>query len=60
MIKYFIEKPLLGDDNIIMVIDNVISFIPNDIANSDYQNYLAWLEEGNTPEEWKPEVNNNG
>jgi len=28
--------------------------IPMDEANPDYRAYLAWLEEGNTPEPWEP------
>ena len=30
-------------------------WIPLAEANTDYQAYLAWLDLGNTPEEWEPE-----
>ena len=35
---------------------NDMAFIPTHEGNVDYQAYLAWLEEGNVPEEWNPEV----
>ena len=31
------------------------AFIPKDTGNKDYVEYLAWLEEGNTPEAADPE-----
>ena len=32
------------------------ALVPFDLANSDYQQYLVWVAEGNTPEEWKDET----
>jgi hypothetical protein len=39
---------LTTGDSILRAADN--AFIPPDPANTDYQAYLSWLEEGNEPE----------
>ena len=31
-------------------------WIPTDLANRDYQEYLEWVEEGNVAEEWNPDA----
>ncbi len=39
---------LTTGDTILRIADN--AFIPPDPANTDYAAYVAWLDEGNTPE----------
>lgn len=40
-------KELSSDQIILRIADN--AFIPKSEGNTDYQEYLAWLAEGNTP-----------
>lgn len=49
---YQVAQTLSGEI-IVRVIDT--AWIPQDPANSDYQQYLAWVAEGNTATEWQPE-----
>jgi hypothetical protein len=48
MKQYKIQKNQAGDAAAVIDIENNAS-IPFDPANSDYQAYLKWVEEGNTP-----------
>lgn len=48
MYKLLSNTPMGAAQCIKRTSDN--AFIPMDPANTDYQAYLKWLEEGNTPE----------
>ena len=48
MIQYKLQQ-VDGRDVGVTIVGKNIS-IPFDPANTDYQQYLAWLAEGNTPE----------
>lgn len=45
---YKLNKTLSGQEFVIRLSDNAC--IPFDPDNTDYQAYLAWVEQGNTPE----------
>ena len=49
MYKLFNPLKIMDTFSIMRISDNAV--IPKDEANTDYQEYLEWLAEGNTPEE---------
>ena len=44
---YKLFNSVMNEKFVIRLADN--AFIPTDLANSDYQAYLKWVAEGNTP-----------
>ena len=47
MSMYKLRDLSLGGQDVLRLSDN--AFIPFDPANTDYQQYLAWLADGNEP-----------
>lgn len=47
---YQLSKPSITG-NIVIIRLNDYAAIPMDEANTDYQAYLKWVSEGNTPEQ---------
>jgi hypothetical protein len=51
MIQYKLQKnSLTSKDCSVQIVGQPMTSIPFDPANTDYQDYLAWLDEGNEPE----------
>ena len=50
MYKLF-KHPITNEVSSVEKIEGQRLCIPFDPANTDYQEYLQWLDEGNTPEE---------
>jgi hypothetical protein len=48
-------KKYFNWENTEFIVKNDVLWIPANPANSDYQEYLLWLSEGNIAEEWQPE-----
>ena len=49
MIMYKLMKSILGREPSSVIRTTDGAFIPFDPANTDYQAYLKWVAEGNTP-----------
>jgi len=46
------KDPITGNPDTVVkkIVDGAVSFISGDEGNIDYQEYLAWVADGNTPE----------
>lgn len=55
---YATWNPERGEPAIVRLSD--CAFISICEENRDYQQYLAWLAEGNEPEPWNPDTINGG
>ena len=55
MSNYYIFRPIGTYEVVFKVSENSILSFLIDPANTDYQEYLAWVEEGNVAEEWTGE-----
>ena len=48
---YQIAFDIISKTQSVVLVDKML-WIPMSDDNTDYQKYLAWIEEGNTAEEW--------
>jgi len=51
--QYKLQKDWTGNDVAVTIVGQNIS-IPFAVGNTDYQEYLEWLADGNTPEPADP------
>ena len=50
MAKYKLTKDAVTGEELPFIILGEGAYIPKNTDNSDYQTYLAWVAEGNTPD----------
>ena len=45
-----VKNPITNktDETLKRTVDGIVSYVPYDPANTDYQEYLAWVAAGNT------------
>lgn len=55
MFTYKIKTNTLSGIPVIYRVEDETWIPTSDETNADYQQYLAWVAEGNTPEEWQPD-----